>query len=406
MRVASATVQGVNRLTARWAGAADGGTVVSAAGVWPLLAFLADGAAGPARAELAEALGLPAEQAAGAARELLASMGAMPGLDTAVGLWTKRTVELREEWAAGLPDEAHGVLTHDLAATREALDAWAAKRTGELVDRMPVPLTEDTELVLASALAMRTRWLMPFDEVPLETAHEPWAEPERLGLVRSTAVLDRIGVAETPHGSVTELKVLGTNALDVHLLLGEERMTPGQVLRAGVDLLARRWPVVPGPQLPYGDVGPGLSVVRERCSAPQPPSLDVTTAAFEVRADHDLLALHRVFGLTTARDTRQGHFPGVSDSPPLALGSAGQSAMARFGALGFEAAAVTGFAAVAGGGPPKLRHVKTTIDARFDRPFGFLALHRHSRLVLAAGWVTDPLPFPETPLHSGAWENE
>ncbi|MFF7473916.1 hypothetical protein [Streptomyces sp. NPDC008092] len=35
------------------------------------------------------------------------------------------------------------------------------------------------------------------------------------------------------------------------------------------------------------------------------------------------------------------------------------------------------------------------------RPFGFLALHRHSRLVLAAGWVTDPLPLPEYP-----WEDD
>ncbi|MDV9178964.1 proteinase inhibitor I4 serpin, partial [Streptomyces sp. W16] len=36
------TVDAVNRLTARWADTATGGTVFSAAGVWPLLAFLAD----------------------------------------------------------------------------------------------------------------------------------------------------------------------------------------------------------------------------------------------------------------------------------------------------------------------------------------------------------------------------
>ncbi|GAA2399626.1 hypothetical protein [Streptomyces daghestanicus] len=29
------------------------------------------------------------------------------------------------------------------------------------------------------------------------------------------------------------------------------------------------------------------------------------------------------------------------------------------------------------------------------RPFGFLAVHRETRLVLAAGRVTDPKPFPE-----------
>ncbi|WNM32612.1 serpin family protein [Streptomyces sp. Li-HN-5-11] len=393
MMVATATVRAVNGLTARWAGVSDGATAFSAAGVWSLLAHLADGAGGAARAELAEALGLAPEQAADAARQLLATMSSMQGLETALGLWTKRTLELREEWEAGLSADTHGVLTGDPDADRRALDAWTMKRTGGLIDRMPVTLTKDTELVLANALAMRTKWLMPFHETVLETAYEPWAAKPMLGLWRSSSVLDRIGVADTPAGHVTELKVLGHNALDVHLLLGEEGMTPGRVLGAGVDILAGRCALVPGPRLPHGDVGPGLRVEKVRCTRPEPPSLDVTTVAYDMRASHDLLKLHRLFGLTTVRDTSRGHFPGISGFP-LAIGSAGQSTMAKFGALGFEAAAVTAFGAV-GGGMPDLRHVTTRISAAFDRPFGFLALHRHTRLVLAAGWVTDPLPFPE-----------
>ncbi|GAA2230378.1 hypothetical protein GCM10010104_24670 [Streptomyces indiaensis] len=53
---------------------------------------------GAARAQLAEALGLPAGQAADAACELIVAMGAIRGLDTALGLWTKRTLELRQDW--------------------------------------------------------------------------------------------------------------------------------------------------------------------------------------------------------------------------------------------------------------------------------------------------------------------
>ncbi|MFF5298523.1 serpin family protein [Streptomyces sp. NPDC013161] len=391
MRVGRGTVRAVNALTARWAGVADGGTLFSAAGVWPLLALLADGAGGAARAELADAVGMPADQSAAAARELLGGLAAMRGVDSALGLWTKRTLELREPWAAGLPAEAHGVLTGDLDADRTALDAWAAKRTGGLIERMPVALTDATELVLASALALRTEWLRPFKEVPMESAY--WSDRVPLGLFRSTAVLDRIGVADTPDGHVTRLKVLGKSAVDVHLLLGEEGMTSGQVLGAGVGILDGRHPVVPGEQLPYGEPGPGLSVAKERCTSPQPPSLDVTTAAYDMSARHDLLALHRLFGLTTARDPSRGHFPGISEFP-LAIGSAEQSTTARFGALGFRAAAVTAVDAIATG-VPDLRYVTTTVTARFDRPFAFLALHRHSRLVLAAGWVTEPEPYPE-----------
>ncbi|WP_033308759.1 serpin family protein [Streptomyces iakyrus] len=393
MGVATTTVHAVNGLTARWAGVSEDGTAFSAAGVWPLLAHLADAAEGAARVELAEALGLPAGQARDAASELLAAMNAMRGLDTALGLWTKRTLELREEWEAGLPADAQGVLTGDPVADHQALDAWAVKRTGGLIDRMPVTLAEDTEMVLASALTMRTQWLSPFQEVDLETAYEPWAAKPRLGLRRSSAVLDRVGVADTPGGYVTELKVLGNNALDVHLLLGEEDMKPVQVLEAGVDILAGRCAVVPGPRLPFGNVGPGLLVEKVRRTRPVPPSLDVTTVAYHMSASHDLLALHRLFGLTTAQDTSRGHFPGVSDFP-LAIGSAKQNIMAKFGARGFEAAAVTAFSAVAGG-VPDVRYVTTRIRAAFDRPFAFLALHRHTRLVLTAGWVTDPLPFPE-----------
>nr|QIZ01922.1 serpin family protein [Streptomyces sp. S1D4-11] len=394
MRITNATIDAVNGLTSRWARETPTGTVFSAAGVWPLLGFLADGATGAARAELADAIGLPAEHAPSAARELLTAMAGVRGLDSALGLWTRRTLEVREAWQAGLPAGTRGVLTGDMEADRAALDAWAAKRTGGLVERMPVALTEDTELVLAGALALRTEWLRPFHEGPMWPEAGPWSDRELLGLHRTTTLLDRVGVADTPDGFVTELKVLGTNGIDVHLLLGEERMSQAQVLAAGVDILARRHPVVPGQQLPYGDAGPGVQVEEERRSQPQPPTLEVTTPAYGLTADHDLLALHRLFGLTTARDARQGHFPGIS-AFPLAIGSARQSTTATFTALGFRAAAVTAFGAVAGCAMPALRYVTTTVNVTFDRPFGFLALHRTSRLVLAAGWVTDPEPFPE-----------
>ncbi|WP_235455124.1 serpin family protein [Streptomyces olivochromogenes] len=387
------TVRAVNGLTARWAGSCARGTAFSAAGVWPLLAFLADGAAGPARAELARALGVPAERAAFAARELLAVLDAIPGLDSALGLWTDRALELREQWRAGLPAQAHGVLTTDLAASQEALDAWAVKRTGGLIERMPVTLTPDARMVLASALALRTDWPHPFTELPLRPRGGPWQGRTLLGLHRRGVRPDRVGVTSTPEGLVTSLKVPGDNGIDVHLLLGEERMSPGQVLRAGVGVLERALAVTGGGRLPYGQAGPGLSVERVPSVTPEPPALDVTTVAYRVAADHDLTVLHQLFGLTSALDTRQGHFPGVSGSP-LALGAAGQSAVAEFGALGFRAAAATALMPVAGSGPPRFRHETTVVRALFDRPFGFLAAHRETRLVLVAGWVAEPSPYP------------
>ncbi|MFJ6390510.1 serpin family protein [Streptomyces sp. NPDC091972] len=390
MPITGGTTQAVNGLTARWAGVCSAGTVFSAAGVWPLLAFLADAAQGPARAELARALGVPAEQAGAAARELLAGLAESEALDAALGVWTRRTLEPREEWRSGLPADVHGVLTGDPALDQREMDAWAAKRTGGLIGRMPVEVRDDTDLVLASALALRTTWQRPFEARPLRPSAGPWQGRTLRGLHRRSVRLDRIGVAAAPEGRVTEAKVLGGNGVDVHLLLGDEHMTPGQVLAAGTAALDGTRPVVRGASLPHGSAGPGLRVEERPCAVPRQPTLEVTTAAFEVRAHHDLLDLHGLFGLTSARDARQGHFPGISASP-LAVGAARQSLLARFDALGFEAAAVTAVAAAPGGAPPSPPgRTSTVVTAAFDRPFGFLAVHRETRLVLAAGWVDEP----------------
>ncbi|MFG2464526.1 hypothetical protein ACGFXB_03495 [Streptomyces canus] len=146
--------------------------------------------------------------------------------------------------------------------------------------------------------------------------------------------------------------MLGDNGVDIHLLLGDEEMTPGQVMVAGAAALDGTCPAVRGSLLPHGPAGPGLRVEERPCVSPQQPTPEVTTTAFEVRAHHDLLNLHGLFGLTAARDARQGHFAGIS-AMPLAVGSARQSVLARFDALGFEAAAVTALAAAPGGPPPR-----------------------------------------------------
>ncbi|SNX63796.1 serpin (serine protease inhibitor) [Streptomyces sp. TLI_55] len=391
--VANATIQAVNGLTARWAGSSEGGTVFSAAGVWPLLAFLADGAAGAARAELAEAVGMPADRSASAARELLAAMGRMQGLESALGLWTKRTLELRERWAAGLPAEAHGVLTGDVAADGAALDAWAAKRTGGLIEVMPVRVMPDTEMVLASALAVRTEW-----EVPFKGDLMPWRDRDRAGLSRTTSDPDDVAVARAGAGAVTEVRVRGTNGIDVHLLLGEKRLTPGQVLGAGVDVLGGALTAVPGSGLPFGAAGPGLRVETVRTERPEPPSLTLNTPEFTVTAHHDLLAERELFGLATASDRSPGHFPGIS-AAPLGLAAGRQSVTAAFSGEGFRAAAVTAMDMVWLSWEPEPEHESKRLYATFDRPFGFLAVHRASRLALAAGWVTDPAPYREADLY-------
>jgi serine protease inhibitor len=114
-----------------------------------------------------------------------------------------------------------------------------------------------------------------------------------------------------------------------------------------------------------------------------------------VAAEHDLLLQANLFGLRTAMDARRGHFPGISDWP-LAIQQAIQSVRNTFSATGFEAAAgtSTGIGPGAAGGIDRPQHTVRVIRVAFDRPFGYLAVDRTSRLVLVAGWVENPTRHP------------
>ncbi len=386
---AETTVRSVNGMTARWARKAVGqaGTVLTAAGVWPLLALLAGPSAGPARTELAEALGTDAERAPAEGRSLLAALDAADGVGAAAALWARRTLALRPEWRDGLAPGTLGELTGAAAADQEALDAWARRHTDGMVERMPVEVTPDLLLVLASALLVRTTWTEPFGEYPLRLTEGPWAGREVTALSRSTAEDTQVRVHATPAGPLTAVRVEGDNGLDVHLLLGGPGVPGGEVLGHGAEALAGRYPAVSGAALTDG-AGPGLRVTTVP-SHDGVPRLDLTTVRFTVDAAHDLLKRPELFGLTAAADTSRGHFPGISDHP-LAVSAARQQATATFGALGFRAAAVTVMPVAAGSVPPPPPYRAPRLTVRMDRPFGFLAVHRASGLVLTAGWVAEP----------------
>ncbi|MFE0457932.1 serpin family protein [Kitasatospora sp. NPDC058965] len=392
------TVRAVNALTARWAAALpDRGTALTAAGLWPLLALLADGAGGAARQELAEAVGVPANDAASEARGLLAAIGAMRGVRSALGLWTHKALPLEPSWLAGIPDRLHEQLSGDAVADRTRLDAWAAECTDGWIASMPVGVDADTRLVLACALTVRTDWIRPFNTGGMEAESGPWQGKDLASLWRVTALLDRVGVAQTEIGPITVLQVLGAQGVDVHLFLGPAQAAPDRVLAAAVRTLDQPRTVLPGNQLPYGEPGPGLTVERVP-SLDGDPRLVVETVPFTVTAHHDLLENPDVFGLRTATDLTRGHFPGIS-SEPLAVQAAAQAMTATFGARGFRSASVTALS-LAAAGIPQYRYRVRRINARFDRPFGFLAVHRTSRLVLNAGWVTEPDALDEEP-----WED-
>lgn len=390
----------VTRLTVRWLRDLpdDGGTVLSGFGVWPLLAILADLADEPARSELLAVTG------SGYANDLDQFSGT-PDLQVALALWVRPEVPLAPDLDAVLPPELREVLTD-----RAALDRWVKARTDRLLDRMPVDLRPDTLLVLASALAVRLSWRLPFDEYPRRAegfGTDRWMR----WLSRQDPDLGSLRRHETPTGPLTIITVAGTGDVDVLLAVGERDRSRVEVLAAALECRGKE--AVGGQQLLAAALSSGVARTgRPESAVSQPESaadqlapavtvIDSTEVTprvllsvpyFEVAAEHDLLDTASALGLSTAADLTRGHFPRLSPMP-LAVQQAKQAVLARFSATGFEAAAVTALA-IAAGGAPQPAGQALLVD--LDRPFGFLAVHRSTGIPVVLGWITEDqlVPYP------------
>ncbi|MGF6882467.1 serine protease inhibitor [Nocardia sp. GAS34] len=377
-------VAAANDLTGRWCRrlAASGDFVLSGCGVWPLLGILADAANDPARSELAAATGIDAAHARAAALALLAELAGAQSISAALGAWVSDEIDLREDWVRSLPEGTVGRLTG-----QAALDAWADRYTGGLIERFPITIDEDTLLVLATAIVAKTAWHTPFDDDVLEPVSGPWAGHRGPGLARYSEDLADASVLIAPD-PVTRVAVRGIGDLDVHLLLGDG--SPAQTLAAGLGALDGSIEARPALAVRTADsdpaAAPGVALRHSRAIS---DDLHIRLPPFEIRSSHSLLDDPDLFGLRTATDPRSGHFPAMS-ATPLRVDQAAQHARARFTREGFEAAAVTAVGMVLAAAVRR-PHDTVELAVTFDRPFGFLAVHRPTGLVVVAGWVAEPV---------------
>ncbi|MEV5968183.1 serpin family protein [Kribbella sp. NPDC051952] len=373
-------VRAVNDLTTRWARELPAGnTVVSGLGLWPLLAILATAADEPGRAELAAAAGLPAEQGSVQAQALVAAIEGSADLHAALGVWVNENLKLAESFDSVMPAPLVGMLTGRSEVDKPKLDAWAAEHTNDLIRELPIQITPDVMLVLASALSLRTTWVQPFTE-QIRRVHEgPWAG--------SWHWLDRVDDdldAVRRYGDLTVTTVRGDADVDVLLGLGSGEQA--DVLAGLLDAAARPTEGVPGSRLlEEKQSAPGVKIAKTTAAW---PDVKVALPSFKVEAEHDLLALRELFGLgaVSSNPGERGHFSAISPTP-LAVGEAKQKVLARFFATGFEAAAVTAMAMTRAA---MVTRQSPRLEVTLDRPFAFAAVLRESRLPIVAGWVATP----------------
>jgi hypothetical protein len=370
--------------------------VASPLGAWLLLAMAGPAARGNDRATLSGVLDCEVEAAAAAAAELLADPHPLVAAAAAVwkASWASLPVSFTD-WRQGLPPQVASGELPDQAG----LDRWARDHTFGLIDSFPIEWTPDLYLVLATALATKVSWQVPYELAPAASLgpDSPWRG--RVSQVLSTPEQATRGahvqfIAVTPEaGDVAVHIAAAAGGLLVVSVAAPPDVPASSVLlvahRIGIDYATGgQIPHRSLSELPLGDA-PCWQLREEmaradRCTAVLP--------AWSARSVHDLAAPGLGFGaaahaLTDARDPWE----------------AKQAAQATYSRTGFEAAAVAGLGIrLMAMAPP---HPHRVAELRFGHPYAVVALTTEGGddaastaggtspwhgLPVFSAWVTDP----------------
>ncbi|HEU5266987.1 MAG TPA: hypothetical protein VFU35_09805 [Jatrophihabitans sp.] len=374
--------------------------VGSPLGAWLVLALAGPAARGDQAMELADVLGVDVAAAAARADALLSHPH--PLVSAAAAVWYReefRTPDV-SEWLGRLPGPVETGPIPDQAA----LDAWASRHTDGLIDRFPITVSPSVVLLLASALATRVSWEVPFETVPASElgATSTWAA--RLTQVLRTPADPRHEqfVASTERcGDVAVHAARARSGLLVASVIAAPDVPAGHVLTAAHHIavaLADRQRLGARSlfELPLGD-GP-LWTITER---PAPTTAadgraerySTCLPAWSAHSEFDLTDPTLGFGTAAAALARLLHLSEYGFE-------AKQAAMARYTRVGFEAAAVTGLPVAVAMHVYK-DGVRRDAHIRFDHPYAGVAVATddHPRgetrspwhgLPVFSAWITEP----------------
>jgi hypothetical protein len=379
--------------------------VVSALGAWLLVALCAPLADNADRAELAEVLGADPMQAARFAAGLLTEPHPLVAAAAAMWMAPAVTTPIMEQWRDGLPQ---GATTGDIP-TQQALDSWAKACSLGLIDRFPIKLTPDIVCLLATALATKVSWEVPFEVVEAAAlAPSPWAT--RLHRVLRSPGQDprhRQYIAETDRAGTVGVHLASARG---GLLVGsvvaiDQRVPSADVLAVAASIVSMEARSPHGVarrslfDLRLGD-GAVWTIIEEEVQTKAPDGreqvvisvLPAWSAETTLDLDHEDLgvpsaarAIKKAIGLTNLTY------------------EAKQAAVARYSAIGFEAAAVSGLA-VASSAPQLRPGYRRKATLRFGHPYAVVAvatndLRVHPRdrlsspwhgLPVFSAWITEP----------------
>jgi hypothetical protein len=387
-----------------------GASVSSPLGVWLLLAACLSGAEGEHRTALEEALGCSAADAS----ELLGAFMASPppALKAAIAVWVAiadATPRL-SDWVRQLPDAVES----GFMPSKRGADEWADRNTFGLIKSFPLQIDASTRIVLASALATRVSWPVPFDAVPA-SEHLADASPWK-------SKVERLLWDSRPNGRAMIADTRSAGRVAVHFAIAEEDLT---VISVAADPDVPRVAVLGAAhEVAAVAVGDWGQLARSLFELPLGTGHSWHVDEREVSTYHAGQRIERIAGASLpawhveselnlrgsalfATSSALEAMRALIGPRPGDITDAAQAAIASFTRYGFEAAAITGFAVRSSlSHEPDQIGVERSAILRFDHPYAAVAIAGHAEPPRRPGQLRhERRPFDGLPLFS-AWISE
>jgi Serpin (serine protease inhibitor) len=304
------------------------------------------------KAELERILGMPLNSLKPFIVELLG----LDGVESTVGAW------FSERLTSGLPEVQAWLAKDDLTVheqgipTQEWLDEWTVRNTNGLIPKFPVDIDPDTAFLLANILYTKFDWQEPFEAVEATGSMSYW----NVGNVLTESKVNG-RVSTTEDGLIFSIsKRAGENGQQVHSFVSEKDLTPQQLLAYGHKIAAGLVPTATSAEiLECAKNSNILTVITTEGYGGN--TYTVSLPAWEADSTHDLT--EPILGYQNVTEVFALGMP-----PELLLEACvAQSAAARYGKVGFEAAAVTAYALMVRSAMPQLGQV-LDINLSFNKP--------------------------------------
>jgi hypothetical protein len=353
--------------------------VASPLGAWLLLALVARAATPGHDQDLTEALGMDPREAADVADALLKQPHSMVRAASAVWYDPGTDVTGLAGWWAALPPAT----TFGPLPGRAQLDRWVREHSLGLIDSLPVTSSR-AMVTLASVLATKVSWREPFAVAPAADLGRdtPWAS--RLGRVLRTPQRGhRSFIARSEHaGEIIVHVASGEPAEDAYHdepAGGDELRVVSVAAAPGVDparVLAAAYEIAPACvsdrrpkaqvslyKLPLGETP--LWTIRETEVHGATERYSAVLPCWSATSTHDLSRTGP--GFPAAAEVLTGMLGAGRHTP-----QARQTAVARYGRYGFEAAAATLITSYKSGGLGPL--LAREAELRFAHPYAVVAV--------------------------------